>query len=220
MSKVNSSRTGCKDVFHAFLVENATYDSALEIPCMDTETKKPRNLIPFSKALHSKDYNSWIHFYEDDVVIERIWNRIQTYLPILKRFEGVISPDFSVYRDMPLVMQFWNIYRSRAVGHWLQENGIPVIPNIRFGDYRTYEASCAGIKRHGVISIGSHGCIKIRTEREYFKAGLRYVVKALEPSALIIYGTAPDEVFAPYKRMGIDIVQFDSYIMQIRKENK
>ena len=143
MSKVNSSRTGCKDVFHAFLVENATYDSALEIPCMDTETKKPRNLIPFSKALHSKDYNSWIHFYEDDVVIERIWNRIQTYLPILKRFEGVISPDFSVYRDMPLVMQFWNIYRSRAVGHWLQENGIPVIPNIRFGDYRTYEASCA-----------------------------------------------------------------------------
>ena len=76
------------------------------------------------------------------------------------------------------------------------------------------------IKRHGVISIGSHGCIKIRTEREYFKAGLRYVVKALEPSALIIYGTAPDEVFAPYKRMGIDIVQFDSYIMQIRKENK
>lgn len=29
------------------------------------------------------------------------------------RFNGVILPDFSLFRDMPLVMQMYNILRSR-----------------------------------------------------------------------------------------------------------
>ena len=34
MSSINSTRSGCKDVFHAFLVKNATYGGNLEIPCL------------------------------------------------------------------------------------------------------------------------------------------------------------------------------------------
>lgn len=111
---------------------------------------------------------------------------------------------------MSLVMQQWNIYRSRAIAHWLQENNIPVIPNIRFGDERTFELSCAGINKHGVIAVGSHGCIKLLTERKYFKSGLNYVVDTLEPTTIVVYGTTPDEVFTQYKEMGIEILQFDS----------
>ena len=131
--------------------------------------------------------------------------------------QGVISPDFSVYRDMPLVMQQWNIYRSRAIGHWLQENGIPVIPNIRFGDDRTFELSCAGINKHGVIAVGSHGCIKLLNERKYFINGLKYVIDKLKPQTIVVYGATPDEVFAQYKEAGIEILQFDSDFMQSRK---
>ncbi len=94
------------------------------------EIQKPIKLVAFSKAISSKEVDSWIHFYEDDNAFERIWNTPNKYLLIIKRFKGVITPDFSVYRDMPLVMQHWNIYRSRAIGYWLQENGVPVIPNI------------------------------------------------------------------------------------------
>ena len=39
MSRKNGTRSGCKDVFHAFLVKNATYDSPLEIPCLKTEKR-------------------------------------------------------------------------------------------------------------------------------------------------------------------------------------
>ena len=67
MSKENCTRSGCKDVFHAFLVKNATYDSPLEIPCLKAEMQKPNKLIAFSKAISSKDYDAWVHFYEDDV---------------------------------------------------------------------------------------------------------------------------------------------------------
>lgn len=118
---------------------------------------------------------------------------------------------------MPLVMQQWNIYRSRAIAHWLQENGILVIPNVRYGDERTFEISCAGINKHGIIAIDSHGCIKLLDDRKYFANGLSYVVDKLEPTTIVIYGTAPDKIFEQYKEMGIEILQFDSDFMRSRK---
>ena len=210
MSVRNCTRSGCKDVFRAFLVKNATYSGKQEIPCLQKETAVPRKLILFSAAISSKEYDGWVCFYEDDASFERLWNNPQRYLPILKRFAGIISPDFSLYRDMPLVMQEWNIYRSRALAHWLQENGVRVIPNIRWGDERTYELCCEGISQGGTIAIGSHGCIKLLQEREPFKNGLDYVVGRLKPDAIVVYGKAPDSVFGEYRKTGILIQQVDS----------
>ena len=217
MSKENGTRTGCKDVFRAFLVENARYEGNLEIPCIETEHRLPTRLIPFSKAIGGKDNDAWVHFYEDDVCFERLWNQPNKYLPILKKYAGVITPDFSVYRDMPLVMQQWNIYRSRAMGHWLQENGLPVITNIRWGDERTYDLCCTGVPFKSTIAIGSHGCIKILQERNHFVRGLDYVVNKLKPKTIIVYGTTPEDVFAKYKEIGIVILQFDSDYMIAHK---
>ncbi|MDO4939982.1 MAG: DUF4417 domain-containing protein [Lachnospiraceae bacterium] len=208
--KTNSIRVGCHDVFRAFLVNNATFDSELEIPVINPISEIPKKLIPFSKAIKSHDYNCYVHFYEDDVNFERVWNSPKTYLPILKKFSGVISPDFSLYRDMPLVMQYWNTYRGKALGHWFQENGINVIPNVRYGDRRTFLVSCAGIPKHGIISIGSYGCIKIKKDRLIFEEGLSFVINQLQPSTIIIYGATPESIFKKYKDAGITIIQFDS----------
>lgn len=217
MSKYNNIRSGCKDVFRAFLVKNATYDGSLEMPCIKSIDAVPNKLIVFSKAIRSKDFNGFIHFFEDDVYFERIWNQPNKYLPILKRFDGVITPDFSLYRDMPLVMQEWNTYRSRAIGHWLQENGIPVIPNIRFADERSYSFCCDGIAKGGTIAIGSHGCVKVNIERIYFEKGLREIIKKLEPKSLVVYGATPDCIFGDYIKSGIEIVQYDSDCSSCRK---
>ena len=213
MSEINCARRGCKDVFHAFLVKNATFESELEIPCIAAEDKLPGRLIPFSKAVGGTDYGAWVHFYEDDAAFERLWTRPERYLPILKQYAGVIAPDFSLYRDMPLVMQQWNVYRSRAIAHWLQENGVPVIANVRWGDGRTHDLCCAGVPRNATIAVGSHGCIKILREREYFVGGLEHVVKTLSPKTIIVYGTAPEAVFGRCKDAGIGILQFDSDYM-------
>lgn len=161
MSVINSTRRGCKDVFHAFLVKNATYDTNLEIPCIKPDNCIPQKLISFSKAIGGKDYDCFVHFYEDDASFERIWNNPQKYIPILKKYKGIITPDFGIYRDMPLVMQQWNTYRNRAIGCWLQDNGIPTIANVRWGDERTFSFCCAGAPKNSIIAIGSHGCIKL-----------------------------------------------------------
>lgn len=210
MSKKNSLRISCKDVFNAFLVSAAYYAGIFEFPVIQPTYCIPNKLISFSKALSNKDYDQWVHFFEDDCCFERIWRNPNRYLPILQRYKGVILPDFSVYRDMPFVMQLWNIYRSRAIGVWLQSKGIKIIVNVRYGDRRTYHCCCDGISKHCVIAIGTHGTIKNKYDRSCFCKGLEVVVKRLEPTAIIIYGTAPDSIFGSLRQRGIRIIQFDS----------
>lgn len=218
MSKTNCTRSGCKDVFHAFLVKNANYETELEIPSIKSESSIPQKLIPFSKAVSSTDYDCFVHFYEDDASFERIWNKPQKYLHILKKYKGVITPDFSIYRDMPLVMQQWNTYRNRAIGCWLQDNGISVITNVRWGDERTYSFCCAGVPQNGIIAVGSHGCIKLLQERLYFINGLEYSVNTLKPKIIIVYGTAPNYIFDKYRNQDIEILRFDSNFMQTHRK--
>lgn len=203
MSINNSTRSGCKDVFRAFLVGDAEYEGKIEIPLIRRVNILPNKLISFSKSLCSNEYDAFIRFYEDDVNFERIWNKPNKYLEILKKFTGIISPDFSLYRDMPLVMQEWNTYRGRAIASWLQNKGIPVIPNVRWSDERSFEFCCLGTPSRSTISIGSHGCIKNTKDREYFKQGLEYVINRLVPHTIIVYGTTPDSIFNKYRKDGI-----------------
>jgi len=220
MEKVNCARSSCKDVFHAFMVSDAEYDGEYEFPILSPTYKIPNRLIAFSKALKTKDYDQWVHFYEDDALFERVWNQPRKYLPILKRFNGVILPDFSLYRDMPLVMQIWNIYRSRAFGYWLQSQGVDIIINIRYGDERTYLISCDGVPRNCVIAIGTHGTMKNLADRHYLLQGLENVVKKLHPTDIVIYGTAPEKYFQKYRDVGIRIHQFESeYAITHQKES-
>lgn len=210
MSLANSQRKGCKDVFNAFLVSTATYAGFLEFPRIKPTYDIPNRVIAFSKAIKCKDYNQWVHFYEDDHLFERIWRNPRRYLAILKRYRGVILADFSLYRDMPLIMQLWNIYRSRAIGHWLQANGIIVIPNIRFGDRRTYRICCEGISKHCTIAVGAHGNMKHKVDRDIFLNGLDEIVKILEPNTIVVYGSAPKDHYQKYIDAGITVVNFDS----------
>ena len=198
MVKIDGTRTGCKDVFNAFLVSDADYAGLYDFPVIRRCNVTPRSIIPFSKCMHSNEYDACIHFYEDDCQFERVWNNPRKYLPILKRFSGVILPDFSLYRDMPFNMQLWNIYRSRAIGSRLQRDGGMVIPNVRYADRRTYSICCDGISPRSVIAMGTHGCMKDKINRTYFLEGLDIVIKRLQPMTVIIYGTLPNSIIELY----------------------
>jgi hypothetical protein len=210
MVKNNHLRSGCIDVFKSYLVKDAIFAGDLEIPTLKPASNLPTEMKPFSQAISSKERHIWVHFFEDDVKFERIWNNPKRYIKILSEFDGVISPDFSLYRDMPLVMQYWNIYRSRAIAHALQSIGTSVIPNIRFGDQRTWKACCLGIPTNSIIAVGSHGNIKNTEDRKSFSEGLDYVVKTIRPNTIIVYGAAPKSIFDTYSNRGIRIIVFAS----------
>lgn len=220
MSKENNIRKGCKDVFNAFLVTLATYAGFLEFPIIKPCYDIPNRVIPFSRCISSRDHNFWVHFYEDDYLFERLWRNPKKYLPILQRYNGVILPDWSLYRDMPLIMQLWNIYRSRAIGTWLQANGVKVIPNVRFGDRRTFKVCTEGLSKYSVIAVGTHGTLKNKKDREIFIKGLEVVVNRLLPTAIIVYGTCPNSVFQKYRDMGIKVYHFESDLGKAMRSRK
>ena len=66
--------TGCKDVFHAYMVKHARFDGELEIPCVKTTDILPTRLVPFSHAKSEKDHTGFVVFYEHDEKIEPFWN--------------------------------------------------------------------------------------------------------------------------------------------------
>lgn len=207
------------DVFNAFLLNNAEYVGKDEIPRIRTSKLLPQKIIPFSKAITSENYDSWVCFYEDDCKFERLWNNPKRYLPVIKRFSGIISPDYSLYYDMPLAMQKWNIFRNRVLAHWLYTNGVEVIPNIRWGDERTFNLATLGIERHKTIAVGTHGCIKTAEYKKMFIEGFDYIIDKLRPKNIVVYGKMPNKIFCLARMFGINLIQFESeFALSHRRE--
>ena len=208
--KLQSNRSGCKDVFKAFLVKNAKYEGELEIPVIKGIKGIPNKLISFIDAMKNStnDFNQWVHFYIDDFPFIKIWNRPKDFVERLKKFNGVILPDFSVYRDMPLVMQYQNIYRSRAIGTYLQSLGINVIVNVRYGDERTYDISTIGIEKGQTIAIGTNGVVKNLQDRHYLEKGFDYIVNKIHPNNIIIYGSVTKNIEDVANKNSINIIHF------------
>ncbi len=107
--------------------------------------------------------------------------------------------------------------RGRALALWLQNNGVEVIPNVRFGDERTFSFCFDGIEGNKTVAVGTHGCIKRKEDKIFFKAGLAQMVQRLSPKTIIVYGAAPDSIFKPYKEKGINIIAFESEFSKSRK---
>lgn len=208
-----------RDVFNAFMVRGAEYDGEYDLPKVrGTKEPPPKELIAFDKAFKSKEYHRWIHFYIDDYKFSRIWNKPKKYLSFLKKYQGVISPDFSIYRDMPLVMQIENTYRNRALSYWYEQNGIPVIPNVRWGNKESYDFCFAGLPKNSMLAVGTHGALRYNDNRRYFYDGLREMIDRLTPHTLIVYGCTPKNVFVPWEWWNIKIVRFDNQIALTHKK--
>ncbi len=190
--------------FRVSLIETATFDGDFEIPCIDAPDKFiiPSGMVPFSLRDRSEDQNDFVCFYEFDTKFRKIITNTEDYVDDLKRFPGVVTPDCSLYLDAPLCVQIADIYLSRAVGHYLQKNGLYVVPNVRWGDERTYtteifndKVAFLGIPKHSIVSIGTYGQIKSAESKRYFREGLVAMLDELEPKVVLVYGSMPDSVF-------------------------
>ena len=208
------------DGFRADLVKNATFDGLLEIPSIKKNKAIiiPKDTIPFSLMNQTKDYSEFVIFYEHDIKFADLLLVTDEYIDQLSNFQGVISPDCSLYRDMPLVLQITNTYMSRAIGHYLQQQGIYVIPNVRWGDERSYTTcelpekfAFLGLPKHSIVSIGTYGCIRCKINKYYFKEGLKAMLEELEPEVVIVYGSMPDSIFGEFKGK-TKFVQYNDWI--------
>ena len=193
------------DGFQEYLTKDAILVGDPGIPMlMDLHnTQIPKNIIPFSKALSCKDHRQYVHFYEHDREFSRVLTSTSRYLDVLKQFDGIITPDCSMLINQAPCLQQTNTYMNRAVGYFFQRNGLPVIPNVRWSDESSFAYCFLGIPKHTIVCVSTHGCIKTTDQREMFRKGMYAMLRELEPSAVLVHGYMPDDIFGDFAGMAI-----------------
>ncbi|MBR1454878.1 MAG: DUF4417 domain-containing protein [Lachnospiraceae bacterium] len=137
------------DNFHNYLVEGAGLvgDAGIPMLMQAKNAQVPNGLIPYNKAKKLVLRNRYIHFYLFDKYFNSILTATKKNINLLKYYAGVITPDFSILIGQAKCLQETNTYFSRAVGFYLQKQGIPIIPNVRWGDKSTYDFCFLGIPK-------------------------------------------------------------------------
>ena len=135
------------------------------------------------------------------------------YIDLLKLYDGAITPDCTMMIGQSPCLQQANTYMNRAVGFYLQKHGIPVIPNIRWSDERSFEYCFLGVPKRSLVSVSTHGCITSKEERQMFKIGLSAMLDKIQPRAVLVHGYMPDDIFGEY----LSQVEFHRYASQFER---
>lgn len=198
------------DGFNSKLIETAFFNGFLEMPVLEApkETVIPTIAVPFSKRNEiTSPSEEMLVFYEHDPVFRDFISVPQNFMDELKNIRIISTPDCSLYRDMPLWEQLANIGVSRSVGFYLQQQGKYVIPNVRWGDERTYTREMfdiapafSGVPRNSIVSIGTYGCSKRKEDKYFLEAGLEAMLIELTPQDIIVYGSYNPKIFSKYER--------------------
>lgn len=148
----------------------------------------PSDLISFNYAKTSEEYQKGIHFYIDDYQFERIWNAPHDYVDTLSRFDCVLTPDFSLYQEMPLPMQIWNVFRSKMIGQILQDYGLKVIPTLQWCKADSYDFAFDGIEKGGTVSVSTIGVKQNEESKKLWIDGMDEAIRQIQPSHIVVYG--------------------------------
>jgi hypothetical protein len=144
--------------------------------------------VELSKSRRSKT----IHFFLDDYKFDEVWKQPEKQIRKLEQYAQVLSPDFSVYSDMPKPLQLYNTFRNRWCASVWQEAGMAVVPTLSWGDESTFEFCFDGIERGTAVAVSTIGTARYV---DGFLLGFRQMCERLEPKMVINYGEPYPDMF-------------------------
>lgn len=166
-----------------------------QMPVIEACEFVPEELIGFNYMQSTKRRDTGIHFFIDDYQFERVWNSPMEYIPKLAEFECCLTPDFSLYMDMPMAMKVWNIYRSRLIGQMLQDAGAKVIPTLSWAEKETFSFCFDGIRPGGTVAVSTVGVMRDKDAQKIWNAGMDEAIRRIHPKTVLCYGTRIDYDF-------------------------
>ena len=157
-----------------------------------------------------------IHFFLYDYKFEELWENPDKYIEKLKPYKAVLSPDFSMYREMNPTIQLYNTFRNRFCGAYLASKGIKVIPTVSWGNENTFDFCFLGIPKGSTVAVSTymvseHGNHK--DQKEFFLKGYNELLKQIEPERIVCYNT-------PFPEMEGNIVFVDYDLSSWKYQNK
>ena len=174
-------------------------------------------LIGFDKTSmeNNNHLNRMVHFFLYDYKFDRVWENPDADLEKLKRYRAVLTPDFSVYREMAPVMQLYNTFRNRWCGAYFASKSIRAISSVSWGDENTFEFCFDGIEKGSVVAVSTYMVSEHdnhHDQKEFFLKGYNEMLKRIEPEKIICYNE-------PFPEMRGDIVFVDYELSSWRYMN-
>lgn len=157
------------------------------------------SLIGYDKVNQNNDYKSIVHFFLDDYKFESIYNNPKKKIEALRQFKAVLTPDFSMFVEMPIALQLFSTFKNRWTGAYLQQQGINVIPTIRWGDLTSFNFCFDGIEKGSIVAVSTIG---VKKQKSHFMLGYNEMLSRIKPSKIICYGK-------PFDEMKGDIIEVD-----------
>ena len=159
-------------------------------------------LIGFNRihADQQQHTDRMVHFFLYDYHFDRVWSSPDKDIETLAQYRAVLSPDFSMYREMAPVMQIYNVFRNRWCGAYWASKGIRVIPTVSWGDENTFDFCFEGIAPGSAVAVSTymvseHGNHK--DQKDFFMKGYNEMLRRINPSVVICYNTPFPEMEGP-----------------------
>ena len=186
-----------------FLRNNFVSDGEWNFPIIKRQEISLNNidLISYSdiSSKDTKNLHKGVHFFIDDWRFESLYDKPDRSLITLSKYQFLLTPDYSLYAEMPLWRQIESVGKARWVGANWQNNGLTVIPTISWARSQRFDFCFKSIEKHCIVAIGMIGCKK---ERRAFMQGYNEMLLQIEPDAIICFGE-------PFPEMRGNIIRVD-----------
>lgn len=160
-----------------------------DIPTLDKVIHTPKSLMGFNYCKSTPPQDGvGVHFFLDDYQFERVWNSPEDYCTMLADYDCVLTPDFSLYTNMPIAMMIWNTYRSRLIGQMMQDYGCTVIPTVSWAGADSYDFAFDGLPTGGTIAVSTIGVKRNKDAFDIWVKGMDECMKSVKPHNVIVYG--------------------------------
>ncbi len=144
------------------------------------------SLINFSNIKYNdtNNLNKTVQFFTHDYRFDYVYSHPKLAVEKLKQYYCLLSPDYSLYTDMPLAIQIKNTFKNRWCGAYWQSLGLNVIPTIEWSDERSFDFCFDGVEKGSIVAVSTYGKQKIEEE---FMKGYNEMLKRIKPCAIICY---------------------------------
>ena len=183
-----------------------------QMPIIHKTNFVPDDMIGFKYVKADNNENAekaGIHCFIDDYQFERLWNRPDEYIELVRPYQCLCSPDFSLYTDMTMPTKIWNVYRSRLIGAYYQAQGIEVIPTVQWAQEDTFEFCFKGIERGGTVAVSTIGVKEDPDALAIWNAGMTEMIKQIRPKTILVYGGTLDFDYGKIK-----VVYYENHQLQ------
>ncbi|MEG1752224.1 MAG: DUF4417 domain-containing protein [Clostridia bacterium] len=138
-----------------------------------------------AKINDTENKDKTIHFFTYDWLFESIYEKPEIAMEKLDQYYAVLTPEFSLYWDMPKALQIYNTFRNRWCGAYWQKQGKLVIPTICCAGIDSYDFCFDGVEEGSIVAVSTYCREDNKVE---FMKSYNKMLEIIKPSAIICYG--------------------------------